>query len=283
MPELPEVETARLGLEQLILGKTIADIEVRWPAIIHTRDSLEQWIMRLIGQQIIAIRRRAKYLILECTHGLLIVHLRMEGKFEFDAYQQMEPRKHVHVILNFTDQSRLFYDDVRKFGRFEWIGLDEEQDYFVKKKLGPEPTVESFKVETFVQGLAKTSRAIKPVLLDQKLVVGLGNIYVDEALFKARIHPTTPANKLALVEIERLHQAIIHVLQQAVEAGGSTIRTYRNSLGEAGKFQTALAVYGRTDEPCVVCGHLIRKMKLAGRGTHYCVYCQGEPFSRSEV
>ena len=277
MPELPEVETARLGLEQLILGKTIADVEVRWSSIIHTEEPINQWVQHLIGEKIIAIRRRAKYLIFEFTQGLLVVHLRMEGKFEFDAQAQMIPRKHVHVIVTFTDHSRLFYDDVRKFGRFEWIERDFEVDYFMNKKLGPEPTAETFGLREFVHGLSKTGRAIKPVLLDQKLVVGLGNIYVDESLFKARIHPTTPANQLKFSEVEKLHQAIIEVLQQAVEAGGSTIRTYRNSLGEAGKFQTALAVYGRTDEPCVECGHLIRKMKLSGRGTHYCAICQGEP------
>ena len=276
MPELPEVEAVRTGLEQLVLGKEIQEVQVFWPKIIVTDLSLDEWSTRLVGQVIQSMRRRAKYLLMGLTDGELVIHLRMEGKFNyFPAEALPETRgKHAHVVFAFRDGSQLHYDDVRKFGRMEWLNYDQEVDYFTERKLGPEPVASQFQLARFAAQLSRLNRAIKPVLLDQKLVVGLGNIYVDETLFRAKIHPATPANQLTADEVACLHDKIIEVLAEAVEAGGSTIRTYRNSLGEAGKFQTALAVYGRAGEPCPVCGEPISKIKLAQRGTHFCAHCQ---------
>ena len=176
--------------------------------------------------------------------------------------------------MTFKDGSHFHYEDVRKFGRFSYMAKDQLESYFASKKLGPEPTQEAFDLAHFRAQLAASKRALKPLLLDQTLVAGLGNIYVDEVCYKARIHPARPACDLTVHEVKRLHIAIIEILAAAVQAGGSTIRTYRNSLGAAGTYQESLAVYGRVDEPCERCGRLIHKVQLGGRGTHFCPNCQ---------
>lgn len=285
MPELPEVETVRKGLVQLVADKTISKVEVSWPNIITTEESLELWKEMLVGQTIQSVGRRGKYLVFEMTDWLLVSHLRMEGKYLFFNQGDLPeaPNKHTHVQFTFTDGSQLHYHDVRKFGRMERILNSNESyhTYFQHKKLGPEPIRGEFKQTVFEDQLGKINRAIKPTLLDQKLVVGLGNIYVDEALFRSSIHPATPAKKLTHSQIEVLYDAIIQVLEEAVIAGGSSIRTYRNTLGEAGAFQTSLAVYGRQGKACVRCGHEIIKQQLAQRGTHFCPHCQ--PLLEEEI
>lgn len=277
MPELPEVETVRKGLAQLVIGKTIESVTVSWPRIIRTDESLEQWQHELVGQTIEGIGRRGKYLVFQLSACLLISHLRMEGKYLYypdENSLQTDMAKHTHVRYYFTDGSQLHYHDVRKFGRIERLNLGELDGYFLEKKLGPEPIAEEFLLENFQAQLKLLKKAIKPALLEQKLVVGLGNIYVDETLFRARIHPATPANRLTKDEVTLLHQMIMTVLAEAIEAGGSTIRSYKNSLGEAGSFQQTLLVYGRQDEPCVNCGSPIQKIQFAQRGTHFCPNCQ---------
>ena len=277
LPELPEVETVRKGLEGLVIGKMIERVQVSWPRIIRTDESLEQWQHELVGQRIERVSRRGKYLIFHLSDCLLISHLRMEGKYLYypdeDSFLP-EMAKHTHVRYYFTDGSQLHYHDVRKFGRIERLRIDDLATYFLERKLGPEPVAEEFLVENFQQQLALIKKAIKPALLEQKLVVGLGNIYVDETLFRAGIHPATPANRLKSEQVKLLHQTIMQVLDEAIEAGGSTIRTYKNTLGEAGSFQQTLMVYGRQDEPCVTCGTPIEKIQLAQRGTHFCPSCQ---------
>lgn len=272
MPELPEVETVRKGLEQLVLGKTVDHVIVSWNRIIESPD-VEEFKHQLIGETLHSVSRRGKYLIFHWTHFDMVSHLRMEGKFDYcDADDVVT--KHTHVRFVFTDQSELHYLDVRKFGRLTLLPKDTAENYKGIKKLGPEPTNEMFKLEDFVAKLKKHKKAIKPLLLDQTLVTGLGNIYVDEALFMARIHPEQPANTLTLAEIEVLHQSIIECLQKAVDAGGTTIRSYKNALGEAGTFQVNLQVYGRNGEQCPNCGNEIAKIKVAQRGTHLCSICQ---------
>lgn len=276
MPELPEVEAVRRGLEQLVLGKTIQDIKVYWPRIIDTDQTLEDWVHSLQGQTLMAMNRRGKYLIFVLTKDSLVSHLRMEGKYLYypaDALPK-DKDKHSHVRFIFTDGSQLHYNDVRKFGRIHRIEGHDWTSYFQTKKLGPEPLSDDFQPEAFSKGLAQSARAIKPLLLDQTLVVGLGNIYVDEVLFQARIHPLKAANQLTKKEIQTLYQSIRQVLSRAVEAGGSTIRTYRNSLGEAGKFQQDLQVYGQAGLACPRCGSEILKIRVHQRGTHYCPHCQ---------
>ncbi|MDH6364203.1 formamidopyrimidine-DNA glycosylase [Enterococcus sp. PF1-24] len=272
MPELPEVETVRKGLVQLVKGKTITHVEVLWNKIIELPE-VEKFTNDLIGEQIIDVERRGKFLIFKLTHWDLISHLRMEGKYEFFS-EKTVPSKHTHVIFNFTDGSQLHYHDVRKFGRMTLVAKNQSTDYKGIRKLGPEPIAEKFLVAEFINGLKKSAKAIKPLLLEQKLVTGLGNIYVDEALWQAKIHPEQPANTLKKAEILRLHTAIIEVLAQAVAAGGTTIRSYLNALGEAGKFQQTLHVYGQTGSPCSRCGTEIVKTKVAQRGTHFCPKCQ---------
>lgn len=273
MPELPEVETVRKGLVHLVKGKTIESVDVRWPRIIESPE-VELFQNNLVGQTIEDIQRRGKFLIFKLTNFDMISHLRMEGKYGFDTDQQDVIDKHTHVIFHFTDHSRLFYNDVRKFGRMVLVLKNESSEYKGIKQLGPEPRPDVFYLETFQEKLKRSSKAIKPLLLDQKLVTGLGNIYVDEALWEAQVHPETPANVLDDGETNRLHQAIIDVLARAVEAGGTTIRSYANALGEAGTFQVALNAYGQTNLPCPRCQTPIVKTKVAQRGTHYCPTCQ---------
>ncbi|MGO3731596.1 MAG: DNA-formamidopyrimidine glycosylase [Vagococcus sp.] len=272
MPELPEVETVRKGLEQLVIGKKIASVDVHWGKIIEAPEP-DLFKLQLVGETIESMERRGKYLIFKLTHFDMISHLRMEGKYEFHSSgDQLE--KHTHVIFKFTDETELRYLDVRKFGRLVLVKKDTSPQYKGIIKLGPEPVEESFLLAPFKEALSKRKKAIKPLLLDQTLVTGLGNIYVDEALFRSHIHPEQEANTLLSDEIVLLHQGIIDVLGEAVEAGGTTIRSYLNALGDAGTFQVALAVYGKTGEPCQVCGSDIIKTKVAQRGTHYCKVCQ---------
>ena len=272
MPELPEVETVRKGLENLVKNKTIESVEVYWPRIIEA-PFVDEFKINLIGETIEEVERRGKYLIFKLTHFDMISHLRMEGKFEF--HSSSDPLlKHSHVIFKFTDETELRYLDVRKFGRFVLVAKDTAQDYKGLKKLGPEPIASDFDLEGFTKELKKRKKSIKPLLLDQILVTGLGNIYVDEALFRAEIHPEQEANTLKKSEITRLHQEIIAVLGEAVEAGGTTIRSYKNALGGAGSFQVSLLVYGQNGESCPRCGTEILKKKVAQRGTHYCPICQ---------
>lgn len=272
MPELPEVETVRKGLVKLVKGKTIDRVEVLWPKIIEDPE-VHFFIADLKDQTINDIQRRGKFLIFKLTDYDMISHLRMEGKYEFFT-NEAPITKHTHVIFHFTDGSQLQYHDVRKFGRMALVGKDQGDSYKGILQLGPEPLAETFLLQDFIRGLSKSHKAIKPLLLDQKLVTGLGNIYVDEALWQAKIHPEQPANTLKKNEIEVLRLAIIDVLARAVEAGGTTIRTYLNALGEAGKFQISLHVYGQTGKPCVRCGTPIIKFKVAQRGTHICPHCQ---------
>lgn len=272
MPELPEVEAVRIGLEQLVKGKEIKEVVVNWGRIIESPE-VELFKTELIGEVFERFNRRGKFLILGLTHYELISHLRMEGKYEFHSSDD-EVKKHTHVIFKFTDHTELRYLDVRKFGRMTLVLKDEASSYKGIQKLGPEPIESDFELATFSKQLKRSSKAIKPLLLDQKLVTGLGNIYVDEALFEAVIHPEQPADTLKPKEVVALHKAIIEVLGRAVEAGGTTIRTYKNALGEAGKFQHALNVYGQTGAPCPTCGESITKIKVAQRGTHYCTSCQ---------
>lgn len=272
MPELPEVEAVRIGLEQLVQGKVIDNVQVSWPKIIDTPE-VDEFKLLLKDQRIVALKRRGKFLIIKLTDYDLVSHLRMEGKYEFNQGPALA-NKHCHVIFNFNDGSSLSYLDVRKFGRMGLVPKDTALNYGGIKKLGPEPVAETFLLSDFKKGLMRSGKAIKPLLLEQKLVTGLGNIYVDEALFQSKIHPEQPADTLNKKEIETLHHAIIDVLGRAVEAGGTTIRTYKNALGEAGKFQTVLKAYGQTGEPCAYCGQPMAKKKVAQRGTHYCPNCQ---------
>ena len=271
MPELPEVETVRRGLMELVQGETITEILVYYPQII-TNDT-EEFKIKLQGQKIEQIKRRGKYLIFELTDYDILSHLRMEGKYQM--LEHVEDRdKHTHVIFNFASGKHLAYRDVRKFGRMTLYPKGEALHSKSILQLGPEPTAQDFALDTFMAKLKKARKPIKPLLLEQKLVTGLGNIYVDEVLFKAGIHPERAANSLTETEMTQLHHQIIQTLQTAIKYRGTTIRSYENAFGENGTYQNHLEVYGRAGEPCVKCGTEIQKIKLGGRGTHFCPNCQ---------
>ena len=271
MPELPEVETVRRGLEKLILGKKITTIDIRYPKMIKT--DLDQFQKELHGQEIQSMGRRGKYLLFYLTDKVLISHLRMEGKY-FYYPDQVPERKHAHVFIHFEDGGTLVYEDVRKFGTMELLAPEFLDAYFASKKLGPEPTEEDFDLENFKVALKKSKKSIKSHLLDQTLVAGLGNIYVDEVLWRAKVHPASPSQSLTRAEATAIHEQTIEVLGQAVEKGGSTIRTYTNAFGEDGTMQDFHQVYDKTGEACSRCGSIIEKIQLGGRGTHFCPKCQ---------
>lgn len=273
MPELPEVETVRRTLIELVKGKTIAAVYIHWPKIIKKPDVTEQFQDALIGQTINDVGRRGKFLKFILDDYVLVSHLRMEGRY--GLYKNSDPvEKHTHVIFAMTDGTELRYKDVRKFGTMHLFKKGEEEMTLPLSQLGIEPLSDDFTVQYLNDKLQKTNRKIKVVLLDQKAVVGLGNIYVDEALFRAGIHPERPANELTEEELVKLHREIVLTLIDAVEKGGSTIRSYVNTQGQIGMFQLDLFVYGRTNEPCKICGKTLTKTAVGGRGTHYCGDCQ---------
>jgi len=271
MPELPEVETVRRGLEKLILGKKISNIDIRYPKMIKT--DLDEFQKEMPGQVIQTMGRRGKYLLFYLSDKVLISHLRMEGKY-FYYPDQVPERKHAHVLIHFEDGGTLVYEDVRKFGTLELLAPELLDSYFISKKLGPEPTVKDFDLGSFKLALKKSKKPIKSHLLDQTLVAGLGNIYVDEVLWRAKVHPSRTSNSLTAQEARKVHDETINVLGQAVEKGGSTIRTYTNAFGEDGTMQEFHQVYDKAGQACSRCETIIEKIQLGGRGTHFCPKCQ---------
>lgn len=273
MPELPEVETVRRTLNELVAGKTIERVTVSLRRIIQRPDDPEQFAELLKGKTIQGVERRGKFLRLLMNDLVLVSHLRMEGRY--GVYEQGEPvEKHTHVVFHFTDGSELRYKDVRQFGTMHLFLAGEEFVQPPLHKLGLEPLSPDFTAAVFRKAIDGRPTKIKPLLLNQEHIVGLGNIYVDEALHAAGIHPERQASKLSRKELERLHESIVRTLQEAVDAGGSSIKSYVNGQGEMGMFQQQLRAYGRKDKPCEQCGHPIEKTVLAGRGTHYCPKCQ---------
>lgn len=271
MPELPEVETVRRGLNRLVKGKTIQKVEVIYAPMVKT--GVDRFCQDLVGQMIMDVQRRGKYLLIYLTDFVLISHLRMEGKYNF-FQKQVPTNKHFHAFFTFTDDSTLVYQDVRKFGTMELLQEKNLSAYFASRKIGPEPTEEDFHLAEFTAKLARSKKPIKSHLLDQSLVAGLGNIYADEVLFRAQVHPAQVSHSLSANQITALRQATIEVLQLGIEKGGSTIRTYKNALGMDGSMQDYLQVYGKTGQACPCCQEKIVKIQLGGRGTHFCPRCQ---------
>lgn len=274
MPELPEVETIKETLKQQILGERIADVKITLPRLIRTPKDPHLFRNRSVGLTITDITRRGKYLIFHLPPYRLISHLRMEGRYS--VHRAGEPiEKHTHLIFLFQSGRELRYKDVRQFGTFDLVSEGEEHLPLGLTRLGIEPLTPAFTLEAFHRLLTKpTKRNIKAFLLDQKNVAGLGNIYVDEALFHAGIDPERPVSSLTAAERERLFAGIEEVLRQGIRAGGATVRTYRNASGEMGYFQLQLFVYGREGKPCYRCGNPIERIVVQGRGTHLCRHCQ---------
>ncbi|WP_114569995.1 DNA-formamidopyrimidine glycosylase [Exiguobacterium flavidum] len=277
MPELPEVETVRRNLARSVSGKTISHVTIRHPKMIRGMEP-SQFVDALMQETIESVERRGKFLLFAFRSFYLVSHLRMEGKY-FPYPQRVEPDKHTHVIFRFTDGSELHYNDVRKFGTMELRDKATAMDVPPLAQLEREPFDPAFTPDVLAANLARKKKSpVKTALLDQSVFLGLGNIYVDETLFHAGIHPFTKSGLLTTTEIERIHAHGVAVLKKAVEAGGSTIRSYV-SPGGKGEFQLQLAVYGQKGVSCPNCGTPIEKTKLGGRGTHYCPSCQKERIS----
>jgi len=273
MPELPEVETVvrdlrEHGLEQAV----ISDVAVRWPRTVGGAPS--RFRRALAGRRIVRVSRRAKYIVVALDSGdRLLIHLRMTGKLRFAGFGE-RPGKHDHVVIALADGRRLFFNDTRKFGRLQLAPADTDP----LAGLGPEPLEDAFTREVFRRQLRGKSRLIKPLLLDQTTVAGLGNIYVDEALWQARIHPERRADTLASAEIRRLHAAIRDVLRQAVDNCGTTLgegkTNFYSVAGHRGRNADALKVFRRDGLPCPRCGTLLVRTVVGQRGTHFCPRCQ---------
>lgn len=276
MPELPEVETVRRTLNALVCGKTITRVTVALPRIIQLPDEPERFAAELAGRTIESVERRGKFLRIVMDGVVLVSHLRMEGRY--GVYRADEPvEAHTHVVFHFTDGTELRYKDVRQFGTMHVFPEGEDLAARPLNKLGIEPLDEAFTLAAFRSAIGRRTTMIKPLLLNQEVVVGLGNIYVDEALHLAGIHPERTADSLKPAELTRLHEAIVATLSDAVEAGGSSIKSYVNGQGEMGMFQHRLRVYGRPGEECHACGRAIEKSVVGGRGTHVCPACQKPP------
>lgn len=272
MPELPEVETVRRTLLPLVVGKTIERVKVHWEKIIQHPD-VETFCDRLQGQTIRDIQRRGKFLMFQLDNVVLVSHLRMEGRYICENEHAPFDR-HTHIFFTFTDRTELRYRDVRKFGTMHLFNKGDELNAPPLSNIGREPLDEQLTVSWLSDQLRRTKRTIKATLLDQTIIAGLGNIYVDEVLFRSFIHPERAASTLTVQEVEALHRAIIETIREAIEKGGSTVRTYVNTQGKSGTFQNELYVYGRANMPCRRCGNLIIKTVVANRGTHYCETCQ---------
>lgn len=273
MPELPEVETVKRTLQQLVIGKTIKEVTVHWGKIIKLPDDVSEFCHLLLGQSITNVERRAKFLKIFFNDYVLISHLRMEGRY--GLFLGSEPiNKHTHVIFTFTDGTELRYHDVRKFGTMHLFLKGKEDTSLPLAQLGIEPFDEKFSPEMLKELFQGTNRKIKITLLDQTKLVGLGNIYVDEALFRSFIYPERIGKDLTSKEIKKLYLEIKATLKEAIDMGGSSVKSYVNGQGEMGMFQQQLCVYGRKGEPCKVCGATVEKIVVGGRGTHYCPKCQ---------
>jgi len=272
MPELPEVETVRRTLKNLILNRKIESIDVYYTKIIK-EDRLTDFTNKLVGRTLLDIKRLGKYLIFIFDDIALISHLRMEGKY-FIKDQSDHVEKHEHIVFNFTDKTSLRYHDVRKFGTMDLRKISEIYTTNPLNKLGFEPFDPLMNVEYLKGKLHKKEVAIKTCLLDQHIFVGLGNIYVDEVLFLCKLNPELKASKLKDKDYKNIIMNSINVLNKAIDLSGTTIRSYTSSLGVTGRFQNELNVHTKKGEPCPVCQTIIEKTKVNGRGTYYCPNCQ---------
>jgi len=269
VPELPEVETTARELRPHLIGRRITEAIIYWPgAIAHP--SAEQFSELIRGRRILNVTRRGKYLLFPLSGDrTLLIHLRMTGGLSVESAHRPAGR-HTRVVLLLDDAQALHFTDQRKFGRL-WLVDDPET---ILGKLGPEPLDAAFTAQVLAERLRGHRAPIKAMLLDQRCIAGLGNIYADEALFAARIDPRRPAESLNESEIRRLHVAIRSVLAEAIRAKGSTLRDYRPPMAESGRFQERLQVFRRAGVPCPICGTPIARVRIAQRSTHFCPRCQ---------
>lgn len=270
MPELPEVETVKETLKKELLHKKILKTKVYYPKMIEYPD-ITQFEKEMTNQKIIDIKRRGKWLMFELEENYLLSHLRMEGKYFF--HNPKEPiGKHEHISFLLDDGRELRYHDTRKFGRMYFIKKEEATNQKPLSELGFEPWDSNLTPSYLKEHFQKKTLPIKTVLLDQSIIVGIGNIYDDEILFRSHISPLKPAKELTTQELEHIIQNTKEVLEQAILKGGTTIRSFESSKGVHGRFQQELLVHGK--EICPNCKKKITKIKIGGRGTYYCTDCQ---------
>ncbi|WP_217543398.1 bifunctional DNA-formamidopyrimidine glycosylase/DNA-(apurinic or apyrimidinic site) lyase [Vibrio metschnikovii] len=268
MPELPEVEVSRLGISPHLVGQTIAAVtwrceKLRWP--------IPHQLIQLEGQKIAAISRRAKYLFIETKAGSAIIHLGMSGALRvLDA--DFPPGKHDHVDLVLANGKLLRYHDPRRFGA--WLYIAPGESHPLLEHMGPEPLTDAFNVETIAKRANNKRLAIKAFIMDNKNVVGVGNIYANESLFKAKIHPLRPAQSLSDIEWQCLVSEIKAVLATAIVQGGTTLKDFSQADGKPGYFAQELQVYGKGGKPCPICAEPIAEQKIAQRNTFFCDACQ---------
>lgn len=275
MPELPEVETTRRGLLKGIKGQRIDEVELRRRTLrFPLPDDLEE---RLAGRTIQDIRRRAKYLLFDLDNGeSILAHLGMSGSFRVIPAVGYIPKKHDHVVWHMANAMLCVFHDPRRFGLMDVIPKGEEGAHILLASLGPEPLSEDFTPKYLEEKLTRRKGPVKPTLMDQKLVVGVGNIYASESLFLARIHPETPSH-IAAKKSPLLIESIRAVLKDAITSGGSTLRDFIGADGEGGYFQHRFNVYERDGQPCLVCRATIKSAVHAGRSTYWCPQCQRQP------
>jgi formamidopyrimidine-DNA glycosylase len=273
MPELPEVETIREQLEPLLRGRRIERAEIRDARLTRPLDP-DVVARALEGERVTALERRGKYLIFRFESGRsLLIHLRMTGNVRVTAHRPSNGDPHERAVVKLDDGSDVSYRDVRRFGT--WLLVDDaDLEPYLAERIGSEPLGTSFGRAALAARLAGRRAPIKAALLDQRTVAGLGNIYADEALWRARIHPLRPAGELDRSEIARLHRGVRESLRMGIARQGATLRDYATPDGGRGAMQHEFKVYGRAGEPCPRCGTPIEKIRAAGRGTWYCPSCQ---------
>jgi formamidopyrimidine-DNA glycosylase len=270
MPELPEVETIKRDLERKIIGRRFVGVTLYWPKMLQnsTPEAFERNIMSTHVEE---ADRRGKYLILRLSNGMsLIMHLKMSGSLRLDT--ACDDDRHIRAVFSLDDGANLYFRDPRKFGRI-WLVADEKE---IVGKLGPEPLEKEFTTDALKSILGKRHTPIKAVLCDQRLIAGIGNMYADEALFAAAIHPLRKASSLSTAEIKRLHRAIRIVLQEALASGGASISDYSRPDGSSGEAQFAFKVAHQRGKTCPNCKTPIERIVVRQRGTYFCPVCQSQ-------
>jgi formamidopyrimidine-DNA glycosylase len=273
VPELPEVETVRRRLAPVLEGRGFEQVDIADHRLTRPADPREV-ARELEGERVAVVDRRGKYLIVRFESGrALLVHLRMTGSFLHAVEGTLPEDPHRRAVVRLDDGSDVGYRDVRRFGT--WLLLEpDEVDAYIAARVGREPLEDAYKARHLAERLERRRAPIKAAILDQRTVAGVGNIYADEALWRARIHPLTPAESLGADEVKALHRAIRQALQLGIRRQGSTLRDYRLPDGAEGGAQHEFKVYGRGGEPCERCGTPIDKIRVGGRGTWYCPACQ---------
>jgi formamidopyrimidine-DNA glycosylase len=287
MPELPEVETIRVGLDNLLPGRQITSVKSDWPrSFPNAQNDVDKF---LVGAKIAGVRRRAKVLLIDLANGCsLVIHLKMTGQLVFRDGQNdfgaghptkslvgKLPDRSTRVVIGFTDASKLFFNDQRKFGWVRLIPTAEIQNFDFFRKVGPEPLAANFTAADFAARLhRRAGSGIKAVLLDQSVVAGIGNIYADESLWGAKIHPETKVKDISPQKLKALYAAMREALNLSIAKGGSTDKNYVDAEGKRGSYLSFAKVFRREGLPCPRCSAIIIKLRVAGRGTHICPTCQ---------